>query len=334
MARLDHAVRAFFAPLNKGYASLVVSGSDEPGEGEQKIFAHLRGRPHQGETTLVYGLDADLIVLSLCHAHLTNVHLLREAPAFMVKGEKLQVLDIGKLAVQIEGLMGKGKIMDYILLTLFLGNDFMPKFPALNLRTVGHDIMVSTYTGVVGEDRLFDGEMQYPVLKRFVAALARREPADFKAEYNRPRTLEKTDDTLPSFHRELEHYINPNEVDWEHRYYTTLFESVRAPILLTQACSAYYAMLDWNMHYYTSGCLDWTLYYPYLYPPLLVDLAKHDVQPPKYTLGEPAKAVDLLKYVLPGKYSEFSVEPYTAPTLAPTVVWAYCRFTWEAHLRF
>lgn len=328
MAALDHGVKQFFAP----YKTITVSGSDEPGEGEQKIFTHLRANP--GKNTMVYGLDADLIVLALSHSHLSTIHLLREAPAFMVRDDKLQVLDIRSLATEIEALIGKGRIMDYIVLTLFLGNDFMPKFPALNLRTVGHDILISTYIQCVGEDRLFVSEMNYAALGRFVAALARREHADLKAEHNRPRKVEQTEETMPSFHREVEHYINPNEMDWEYRYYTALFDSARSPLLLHKACEAYYAMLNWNMRYYTGECVDWGISYPFLYPPLLADLARHKLSEPVYTQGRPVDAVDLLKYVLPAKYSEFSVVPYASVERHPTMVWAYCRFTWEAHLRF
>lgn len=329
MSKLDSGIRAFF----KKHPSVVVSGSDVPGEGEHKIYEMIRSRPHPGKT-VIYGLDSDLIILSLSHSHLASIYLLREAPAFMLKDDRLQMLDIAMLATQIENIMGKGKLMDYIVITLLMGNDFMPKFPSLNLRTVGHDIVMKAYTATIGGDRLFDGQLNWTAFKRLIVELARQEPANFKTEHNRPRVGVQDSNNTPMFRRELELYINPNEVDWERRYYTTLFQSEKAPVFLNKACSAYYAMLNWNIHYYTTGCIDWSIYYPYMYPPLLADLAAHTVVLPEYSTGGPCTAAELLQYVLPSKFSHFSLSPIVIPEQNPTLVWAYCKFTWEAHVQF
>jgi len=52
----------------------ILSTSVEPGEGEHKIFEHIRDHPeaHRDQVTLVYGLDADLIMLTLNHLHISN----------------------------------------------------------------------------------------------------------------------------------------------------------------------------------------------------------------------------------------------------------------------
>jgi 5'-3' exonuclease len=45
----------------------MVSGSNKIGEGEHKLFSYIRSNPqkHTSETTVIYGLDADLIMLSI-----------------------------------------------------------------------------------------------------------------------------------------------------------------------------------------------------------------------------------------------------------------------------
>ena len=65
---------------------IIVSGSNERGEGEQKIFKYMRDNKdkHVDETTVIYGLDADLIMLSLNHASMYgDILLYRETPEFI-----------------------------------------------------------------------------------------------------------------------------------------------------------------------------------------------------------------------------------------------------------
>ena len=48
---------------------IMVSGSNIIGEGEHKIFKHIRNNKeyHNNTNTIIYGLDADLIMLCLSH---------------------------------------------------------------------------------------------------------------------------------------------------------------------------------------------------------------------------------------------------------------------------
>ena len=49
--------------------NIIISASDEPGEGEHKIFEYIRTHQdeHKNSNTIIYGLDADLIMLTLNH---------------------------------------------------------------------------------------------------------------------------------------------------------------------------------------------------------------------------------------------------------------------------
>ena len=65
--------------------TIIVSSSHEPGEGEHKIFEYIRehASEHADQTTVIYGLDADLIMLCMSHLHISrNIYLYRETPAF------------------------------------------------------------------------------------------------------------------------------------------------------------------------------------------------------------------------------------------------------------
>jgi len=57
--------------------TIVLSGSDEPGEGEYKIFEHIRTCKNNQENHIIYGLDADLIMLSLLQLP-KQIYLYRE----------------------------------------------------------------------------------------------------------------------------------------------------------------------------------------------------------------------------------------------------------------
>ena len=153
-----------------GVKKIIVSTSNEVGEGEHKIFHYIREHPvfHKKTTTLVYGLDADLIMLSLNHLPITrNLYLYRETPEFVksinvnLQPNETYVLDIPKLSNAIISTMNnyrpantlqeKNRLYDYIFLCFFLGNDFMPHFPSINIRTNGIQIMFEAYQKVIGD---------------------------------------------------------------------------------------------------------------------------------------------------------------------------------------
>ena len=334
MKALDVGLRAYFEPRAKAYTFFKLSTSEEPGEGEHKIFERMRGVSHADQTTLVYGLDSDLIILALNHLEYGRISLLREAPAFKSKEGGLHVLDVALLASEIRGKLGPSKLQDYIFLTLFLGNDFMPHFPALNLRTTGFDTLLQTYRACIAPgDHLFLGEVQWPVVYKFIAALAAREQSDIVREYkSRARAVEDAVVNTPMLRREVEHYINPLESQWETRYYAALFQSERQPVA-RQASELFLQMLDWNMRYYTTGCPSWTLYYKYMYPPLLADLTKSTFQGAG-EIGTPCSAAQLLEFVLPASYASLALQTYEPVDRVPDCHWAFCTFLWESHLLF
>lgn len=172
---------------NKGL-EYIVSTSFESGEGEHKIFEYMRKYPEYHNspdtTTLVYGLDADLIMLTLNHLDITkNLYLFRETPEFIksvdssLNPNKDYLLDIPELANSIvkyisnvddnkveqnenKCKMDENRIKDYIFMCFLLGNDFMPHFPALNIRTVGIDILLNVYRETLGNTNkyLIDGK--------------------------------------------------------------------------------------------------------------------------------------------------------------------------------
>jgi 5'-3' exonuclease len=348
MLRLDKTLTKHFENYHTRFEFFKLSTSSEAGEGEHKIFEWLRTRP--GGNTFVYGLDSDLIILALHHP----VHHLVHHPVyhpvdhpmsediFMMREfkEEMKILDISKLATQIEQVVGVGKLFDYVFMVFFLGNDFLPHFPALNLRTRGLDTLLNTYVQVVPkQEHLYDGKtICWKNVQLLVHALATKEEREIVREYNDRGKIavEDTEENTPRLRRELEHYINPCENGWEHRYYTSLLKIEPTKMAIEQVCSSFYQMLAWNASYYTEGCPNWDVYYPYMYPPLLKDLERYTpTSTPVFKTSVPKSKNEVLEFVMPAekhKYIESSLQ--SNPPLLVENYWAFSTFLWESHLLF
>jgi hypothetical protein len=334
MLKLDVALAKHFDKVYAAkYDFFKLSTSAEAGEGEHKLFEWLRTAP--SGTTFVYGLDSDLIILALHHLKYSEgIFMMREFK------EEMKLLDVAKLATQIEEVVGAGKLFDYIFMVFFLGNDFLPHFPALNLRTKGLDTLLQTYTQVVPKhEHLYDGaNIEWRNVHVLVRALAQREERDIVREYldRGKQAVEDDVENTPRLRRELEHYINPTESGWEHRYYMALLKSEPTKVSVQQACEKFYEMLAWNAAYYTKGCPNWDVYYPYMYPPLLKDLEKHTPTiVPTWGESSPRTTDELLAFVLPAEKHIYAPRPLVQKP--PTMVenyWAFSTFLWESHLLF
>ena len=114
-----------------------VSTTAEPGEGEHKLMARMRRlsavSPAVAQDVTIYGLDADLILLSMLLETETGGHvrLLREAQEFE-RGSALdewRTLDIGGLMTAMfhSGKGSKAHVQDFVAAMSLLGNDFLPR---------------------------------------------------------------------------------------------------------------------------------------------------------------------------------------------------------------
>jgi 5'-3' exoribonuclease 1 len=90
MAELNTTIGAHFAnkttPSLMKVDNIIFSGSNCAGEGEHKLFDYIRKNPdkHINEVTIIYGLDADLIMLSINHLPICEkIYLFRETPQFI-----------------------------------------------------------------------------------------------------------------------------------------------------------------------------------------------------------------------------------------------------------
>lgn len=391
MKQLAIGINSRFLNQHAGFGleKIKISNADEAGEGEHKIYEYIRdNRTYHKETkTIIYGLDADLIMLTLNHLHISSeLYLFRETPHFIQQIDKTldpnenYVMDINRFGESIIKEFTNEKnlttesanqniIFDYIFMCFFLGNDFLPHFPALNIRTNGINYLMNAYKHLFASsaENLTAEKGTVIVWKnvhKFVEHLSTNELEYIQGEYkkrdrmakNLPPDSEEDYLSIPVRERSIEKYINPFEVGWEARYYKTLFEvkasnpsikskvEDRSELQRIKISKNYLEGLEWTMKYYTSGCVDWRWSYAHHYPPLLTDLIKHmpyfETCLVKPQLKNPVLPLVQLCYVLPEK-SLFLLPPDLHRNLVKyhsmwytsdcDLKWSFCKYLWEAH---
>ena len=254
------------------------------------------------------------------------------------------------------------RLYDYIFMCFFLGNDFMPHFPSVNIRTGGVDKMLNAYKAVIGNtaENLCDGKtIFWKNVRKLVKFLADNEEENFKNEMKlrdkkekhrladeTPEDKYKKFDNIPAYERSLEKHINPFNNNWHARYYDTLFHiDSQDEERIKQICTNYLEGLEWTMKYYTSGCPDWRWCYNYNYPPLFADLIHYVPYFDTVFVAEkppqPVNPLVQLCYVLPKEslqllptnlYNKL-IQTYGQWYISDCeFVWAYCKYFWEAHV--
>ena len=242
---------------------------------------------------------------------------------------------------------------------MFMGNDFMPHFPTLNIRTFGIDMILSVYKKVLGnrcQKIVVNDKIEWKNVREVVSEIAKMEHENFKKEFNirekiskrycqkSYETIEESLNVIPMIERDNELYINPYNYFWQNRYYEELFNIERNDFNIEKISMNYLEGLQWNMIYYTNGCKNWKWTYNYHYPPLFQDLLKHIpiwdvdlVEENKESITE----YQQLAYVLPKtalsclpKKIREKVKDYKEQHDNVEIHWSFCKYFWESHIDF
>ena len=391
MEKLSIFIRKYFEKKNKKYQTktIIVATPDEPGEGEHKLFAHMRENP-TNESCAVYGLDADLLMLGICNLnYCPSMFIFRESPQFaktilekttfdVVSEDEPLFIDMGVLSRSISSDMqcsapDNHRMLDYVFLCFFLGNDFLPHFPSLNIRTNGIHILLDAYKNIIGNkqdcfllSKTYQTgiKIQWKQLYKLLLELSKNERNLWKQEYGlrskwdkKPVMLhqkgtpkEKTElfQNTPVLYRKEEKYINPYQHCWEERYYQVLFSK---NVCKENIISNYLEGIEWVSNYYFSGKVDWSWKYKFHYPPLLKDMIpkistiKTTILPKRET--KPVPPLVQLAYVLPPIYRHLLPTTIDSTILDKQIgmplhsnglpniefQWAFCRYFWECHVK-
>jgi 5'-3' exonuclease len=136
----------------------IISDSNEPGEGEHKIM-HYIDTLSEKTINIVYGLDADLLMLSMIRKH--RVFLLRERTEYNIENLETPYVfcDIQCLKKSLLTTLRKDTIHisnetllnDYLFLCFLIGNDFIINTPSINIRYHGLEHLLEVYHTLQGE---------------------------------------------------------------------------------------------------------------------------------------------------------------------------------------
>ena len=190
---------------------VVFNSSKLPGEGEHKILNFIRTNANELHGNFViYGLDADLIMLSMVSG-VRDVFLLREEIEFKKGGSEASqdhflYLDIDLLKERLseniiteyakldplfrftaenrdntlhESRINGNFIDDYIVICFFFGNDFIPHTPSIDLRNNGHEQVLNAYIKTrhrLDRHLVSRGKLNTAFITYFLDLLAEDEP--------------------------------------------------------------------------------------------------------------------------------------------------------------
>jgi 5'-3' exoribonuclease 2 len=234
MGRLAEALKFYVRKkqnTDKGWKNIkvIVSDASVPGEGEHKAMHYIRqqracanGGGYDPNTRhVVYGLDADLIMLALA-THEPHFHILREVVFQQKPNESAQnggagaidktakqiaiarkpfqllsvtilreylALDLNPHVLPQTFTVDRERLFDdFVFMCFFVGNDFLPHSPTLEIREGAIDLLMTIYKqelGNLGGHLVEDGTPNLRRVGQFVRAVAQFEEQIFQKRAKR-----------------------------------------------------------------------------------------------------------------------------------------------------
>ncbi|XP_072959610.1 5'-3' exoribonuclease 4-like isoform X2 [Typha angustifolia] len=226
-------------------------------------------------------------------------------------------------------------IDDFVFICLFVGNDFLPHIPSLEISEGALDLLMNVYRkefSSMGGYLTNSFEVDLARVEHFLQVVGSCESAIFRRriqlqkerdiqfgaassmtkieQKNGSSWMESTQDSSNLVCRDSPSNggsCNPmknqmHEEVWKERYYAEKFEVKTEDDLVNlrrHTVMKYVEGICWFMHYYYQGVCSWQWFYPYHYAPFasdFLDLRQLKIQ---FTLGVPFKPFDQLMGVLP-----------------------------------
>lgn len=291
MERLDNYLqRWIYSSRLKLPPKIIYSGHLSPGEGEHKIFQMMRDNDANiydpDGKHVVYGLDADLVVLSLLSK--LNIYLLRN--------DVHDIVHINSLAT---GLVGDMKtptaIEDFCFMVTLLGNDFIPRPVAVEGLSEGMEALMLVYRSLMIQ-LIGDEGIIYDNFKTFLNVLASRENTLLedvsKKSHRYESRMFKLSITEVPIVKGIQKIFDPARFRdaWyinalrsqDNELAVTLSAILNLPAdkmmyakgTINDMCFKYFEGIEWIYGYYTQGpkSIDDKWFYPFFHAPLFRDL--------------------------------------------------------------
>ncbi|ELP86279.1 5'-_3' exoribonuclease, putative [Entamoeba invadens IP1] len=330
---------------------VIISDASVPGEGEHKIMEYIRKQKDQPNYNpnihhCIYGLDADLIMLTLA-THERKFSIIREQVFFehvpcYICGQQGHAPDrcshkgeIGAMdpirkpflflhchilreylskTIRIEGFDFERIIDDFIFFCFFVGNDFLPHSPSLEIREGSIDMLMEVYMKFLPENGYLtdSGTLNATHAKNFMSLVGQREQRILQSKSEKEsrfrinrkgKMIREFDDKisavlgsgedqaikdlklkhlkldkenfLKGIEKEESEDINYSMNGYQAKYYASKLKIEYPSEAMTQLVNEYFIGLSWVLKYYYQGCQCWDWYFPYLYAPFIADVATY-----------------------------------------------------------
>jgi 5'-3' exoribonuclease 1 len=306
MVKIDKKIRGW---LKKNKENLppntIYSSHMEPGEGEHKIMDLIRRGNVEGDGAhIIYGSDGDLYILAAL-SPLKNLYIYRD------DGGTIYSIEIFKKAIyeklSFDGCKKKLLYQDFALLVIFVGNDFVPKFP--NLPGTGDTLSDIIFKVYAREKKHLTDRENNIKWKNFASFLGRLNGWNV----NGMDTYHYTYTKLEYPTKEVGDYLtildsDGKKIEWkegnfdqsrhtsrfdrrgfEEVWYQKQFRPQKNKLYknagadgvyytkkdVFEMCVSYLRVLQWNQYYYTRGYREVSdhFFYPYRITPLLHNLS-------------------------------------------------------------
>ncbi|EKX73937.1 XRN 5'-3' exonuclease family protein [Theileria equi strain WA] len=349
MTRLDNEIKNWIALQTHlgtwGDCYVVYSGTNVPGEGEHKIYDLIRkvttlDRKTRLESHLVYGLDADLMILSLI-TKMSKMYILREekdsTPHVLakIKPDPYYAKDTGLVHFHSKDYIGL-KSDNFEVLSMrklragmynrcvnYVNTKFKPKDSAFltkkgtPARLTDDFALLSFFAGndflphlpnVDLKDSSFTDLINtyYSLLPKFNGFLTH----GLKIHTRRLQSLMKAISPNEAKYFKIKAEVESVPEFADSSGYAKFYYEEKCGIdyndkrAIRKMCEDYIEGLFWNLSYYHSGCPSWDWCYKYHYAPLASDLARVSSISVTFYKGNPITPLEHLLAVTPPSGNE------------------------------